>query len=141
MQTPEKVIKLENNAVLVYSTHGASDLMYRATFRDAPVLGAGDSPTEAVHSLIESLRKIADKLESKVKEECEIRDCWAIVDYEETLLIVRVGKIWPNGNVCSDDFVVGTKRDFDKNKALWSEFNDWQFTECPYSGRNSTSND
>lgn len=52
--------------VVVTNTHGASDHKFSAQPVDAVGLGGGDTPVEAVLSLCESLRAVADEIEANV---------------------------------------------------------------------------
>lgn len=59
--------------------------------------------------------------------------CWCVVDYNDGYIIVREG-ISIAGKVSTienNDWIVGTK-DFDTAKYLWEQFNEWQYTQCPY---------
>jgi hypothetical protein len=60
-------IDTERSSVIIRDTRGASDLKYVATMVDNPGLGAGDSVREAVLSLANSYRRVADMIEKTQK--------------------------------------------------------------------------
>lgn len=58
------------------------------------------------------------------------RVCWAVVDYDHHLIIVRYGKEFSDG-YSTDDYIVPTTG-FEASRAAWKAFNEWQYGPCPY---------
>lgn len=64
------------------------------------------------------------------------QEFWCVVDFEDNFIIVRKGKMYPlrpgrlAGDTIADDYIVPMK--YELGKRAWEQYNDFQFTECPY---------
>lgn len=52
-----------DSCVIIEDTHGEMDHKYLSRLRDGGALGSGNTPSEAIQSLIRDLRKTADDIE------------------------------------------------------------------------------
>ncbi len=68
---------------------------------------------------------------SNYNPETGIVNCWCVTDFDVRHIIVRCGKMWPNGSVSTSDHYIHMTNIHAAN-AMWSSFNDWQFTPVPF---------
>lgn len=58
------ILKYDYDAcVIVEETHGEMDHKYRSKLRDGGAFGSGNTPSEAIESLVMDLRRTAEKIE------------------------------------------------------------------------------
>jgi len=56
-----------DSVVIVEHTHGTMDHEYRSRLRDGGGIGSGNSPQEAIQSLVNNMRREADEIEQALK--------------------------------------------------------------------------
>jgi hypothetical protein len=61
------------------------------------------------------------------------RACWAVVDFEDTFVLLRFAKQFPDGRIAGEDgdYIVPMPG-FEQSQEVWAKYNEWQFDQCPY---------